>query len=322
MGRGEQAHAGPQEVRAVAQPARQRLARHGQARAEAAPLGQVGLQHAQAARVHRLPEGLDAGQVLACGQRHGHARRQRLPLAPGPRGAQRFLQPAKAERREGGGVPGCGLQVPGLVGVDHEVAVAHGLAQGLQVAQIAVTSEPHLELERAKALGLLRRSQAFGLGGVQAAGIDGHLGAHTPQQPPQRLAQPAGVQVPQGDVQPGNALGDGPGLGGLDGQHLGACAQLLESSRRRGVAAAHEQGREHAVQQAGAVLGTHGREVAPDLAPALRAFGVGDAHEHRRPVAHDAEGGLHRCVDGAAQYEGFQPGHVQHQVTRSISKWM
>ena len=119
------------------------------------------------------------------------------------------------------------------------------------------------------------------------------------------------MQVPQGDVEPGHALGDGPGFGGLDRQHLGLRGQREVSHLGGGESLADEERGEHRVDEPRAMLGAHRREVAPDLAPAFGAFSVGDADEDRRAVAHDAEGGLHGGVNGGAKNEGFDVGEFQ-----------
>ena len=55
------------------------------------------------------------------------------------------------------------------------------------------------------------------------------------------------------------------------------------------------------------MLGADRREVAPDLAPSGAAIGVGNPDEDRRSIAHDAERGLHRNLDGCPKDEGFKP---------------
>ena len=60
----------------------------------------------------------------------------------------------------------------------------------------------------------------------------------------------------------------------------------------------------------GAVLGAAWREVAPDLAPAEGAIVVFDAHKQGRSVVHDAERGLHRRGDRAAEKERLDAGRI------------
>jgi len=61
------------------------------------------------------------------------------------------------------------------------------------------------------------------------------------------------------------------------------------------------------------VLGANAGEVAPDLAPTHHAVAIFHPHQHRRPVVHDAEGGLHRHVHWRAKYQRFHFGQPQQR---------
>ena len=213
-----------------------------------------------------------------------------LPLGRRPVGAQRLLEPGRRRRGQRVGHRRRGGEIPGLVGVDHQRgAGARGGANLGEVGDVALGAEADLELERGVAGVAQRGDRVAGPLGIDAAGIDRHAGlARSPSpatrdrwrqsgRPRRRAARSCRAMST-----PAIAWAIGPG----SPDWIASTAVRAVSSANAASAEANARptssGASTRLDQAGAMLGAARREVAPGLAPAVRAFGILHPDEHRR----------------------------------------
>ena len=237
----------------------------------------------------------------------------RGPFACWAVGHQRLLDPVQAELGEAWAPSAGGSQVPALVDVDHQpFAGLERPGDRPQRAEVGLLAEADLDLEGAVA----RRARALdgverGAAGIEARGIDRHRRiVRAAQRAPQRQAALARAQIVDGEVEAGRGGGERAGVAALHAQHVQRAVDL-RPQRHRIVERLAERARRHDVgEQQRAMLGAGGREVAPDLAPAARAVGILDPHEHRDALGHGAERGADRLLDRRAEDVRFDAGEA------------
>jgi hypothetical protein len=134
------------------------------------------------------------------------------------------------------------------------------------------------------------------------------------------LADATRHQVPQRDVDAGDALIERPGLSRLYRQYRGAPRKVIEHFDRIGEGARLQHRSEYRIQQPCPVLGPARGEVAPDLTPASEPILILDANEQRRPVAHDAERRSHRRVDRIAVHLRLDAAQAHAVECRRIAR--
>ena len=322
MRRGQQANAGAQVVRAVAQARGGNAVDDTEHPRHAAPLGEIGLDNGDGARRDQRVEGLVADRVFTGGQWNRRRLGQALPLAPGSVGAQRLFEPGRRRSGEPARHPEGRVQVPRLVGIDHHGGVASsGGAHGGEVLDVARLTEANLQLERRVAGGTQRGHRFARPLGVDAARIDGHLTDDrrafgrrgTGEMAPKRQAGAPRREVVHRDVEARDRLRDRAGLACLQGQHGGLERQLGPGGGRRRERSPDHERREQRLDQPGAMFRPARRKVAPRFAPAVGALLVLDAQQHGRPVEHGAEGGAYRHPHRPAQHMGFKLGDGRRQ---------
>ena len=205
-------------------------------------------------------------------------------------------------------------QVPGLVDVGHKHRLgAQPVAQRLQIGQVLGIVKTDLELESAVALGVFALHHFQSAFRVDAAGVDRHARLPAAQQAKEWQTGAARAQIPQRQVHARDHLGYWAGLATLQRQHFSLAGGVGVGLGRVGKVLVQQQGRDHGVEQAGAVFGATGRKVAPDLAPAdcaVRTFG---AYKDRRTIMHGAKRGAHRHRAGATQHKSLQADQAQRQ---------
>jgi hypothetical protein len=123
------------------------------------------------------------------------------------------------------------------------------------------------------------------------------------EHPPQRRLRAPGEHIPQRDIDAGDALRERTSFAGLQRQHRGRGAEMLEHVGRMRHRAPDQHRRQHFVDQSRTMLGADRWKIAPHLAPAGLAVAVFDANEQRRPVAHLAERRHHRRCQRIAEAE-------------------
>jgi hypothetical protein len=139
------------------------------------------------------------------------------------------------------------------------------------------------------------------------------------EQMPQRQARTARGQIPKGDVDAGDRLGERPRLTGLERQDVRAPGEFMEGLGRGRPRMLDQHRRQERLDQTGAVLGATGRKIAPDFAVTDRAVVGERPDDHRRARGHGAEGGARRIFDrgpihahgdlGDTQRFGIRQGH-------------
>ena len=282
------------------------------------PFGQVGLHHTQAPVPQRGFEDRQVADVLASRQGHGRAGAHGLPVGGGGIRGEGFFHPGELKalelRQQGHGL----FPMPGLVGIGGQPAIARRFTRFVQGAKVQRVIEADLDLEGAVAVPCGTRHGEPGAGGVDAAGVGAHAGGigagpaiqRGAQHPMQGLAAPARVQVPKRGVQTRGALVQRAELGRLQPQDAGARRDLGVPCGRMRPLQPREQRRKNLPQQAAPVQRTAVREVAPDLAPSLRAVGVLHADPQRPAGAHGAERRHHGLLQRHSvqvRGEGLQP---------------
>jgi len=306
MGRSHQADACAQVVRAKPRTLLANHSDHRPAARNAAPLGNVRLQHAKGLAVQCLHKAGLTHQVLTGGQGHTGVRAQVLPVGQAAVGAQRFLQPGQTKGRQARQHGQRVGQVPSLVYVGHQRRLgAQPVAQRCQVGNVLCIVETYLQLESAVALGVFALHHPQCTIRVDAAGVQRYPGLLAAEQAEQRQSGTVRAQVPQRQINARDHLRHRAGLAALQCQYFGLARGVGKGLGRVSKVLVEQQGRHHGVQQAGTVFGATGWEIAPDLAPTDRAVGRFGPHEDRRAIMHGAKRGTHRHRAGATQHKGL-----------------
>ena len=146
--RRQQADAAREVMRAKASSGGPDIARDACVAADPAPLRHVGLHDAQrAGREHRVE--VVAADVLPAGQRDRRRIGQLAPRRCRRVDANRFFEPVEAVRLGRARRVDGGTQIPLLIRVDHQRAVADRFAHAGDVTQVDLAAEPDLQLESA-----------------------------------------------------------------------------------------------------------------------------------------------------------------------------
>ena len=112
-------------------------------------------------------------------------------------------------------------------------------------------------------------------------------------------------QIPQRDVDGGDALRERPRLAGLLGQHARLRRQVVERRVRRRERAPQQQRQHHGPHQRQPMFAAVRREIAVGLAPAAGAVAISDLHEQHAALVQPRERRDHRPRDRRAVQMDF-----------------
>jgi hypothetical protein len=138
MRRRHKADAAAEIMRAIGALGRDHLARDRDTAGDAAPFGDIRLDHAQHAFGKHGCKGLGAGDVLPTGEQNRDLLWQAAPFAPRPVRAQRLFQPGEAELFERRRLLARLSERPALIDIDSEHMIADQPAQFPEIAAVAL----------------------------------------------------------------------------------------------------------------------------------------------------------------------------------------
>jgi hypothetical protein len=268
----------------------QDVARDSGAGAQAAPFGDIRLNHRKHIVAEHLRKAGMACDILAGGERNARLPAQALPLLPRAVGANGFFQPGEVEFGKQRSKLKRALDRPALIDVCRQHAVADQRAQRGEIGAIACRIEADLQFQRAVAPRHCRLCHVARSRRIDAAGIHLDRPTVTAEQLPQRRIGAPRMQIPDRKIDARDRLRERTGFAGLQRQHRSALRQCRKNLRGIADAAPDNRRRQDFIDQSRPMLRPHRREVRPHLAPPGMAIAVLGANEYRRPIEHPAKG--------------------------------